>query len=159
MKANTIEREWSIDLDFSQSLGETYTRFVEGLTEKKFLGNKVGGQTFFPPKPFCSRTYELPTEWLECDGTGTVEAFTVYYKERESVIYPDAEISMSPPFVIAVIRINRSDQCLLHYLSGFDADDPARLLEKIKSGLEVRPVWAEERHGNILDIKYFEPVE
>ena len=159
MKANTIEKEWSLDLDYSVSLGETYTGFMEGLKEKKFLGNKIGDQTFFPPKPFCNRTYELPSGWVESDGTGTVEAFTIYQKEPEGIVYPDAKVELSPPYIVAVIRISNSDQCLIHLISGIDANDPEQLLNKVSAGLTVRPVWAEERHGNILDIKYFEPVE
>lgn len=159
MKANTIEKQWSLDLDFKVSLGETYTSFMEGLKEKKFLGNEIGTQTFFPPKPFCNRTYELPAGWVECDGTGTVEAFTVYHQEPEGVVFPDAKIVLSPPYIVAVIRIDNSDQCLLHFISGVDANDPAQLLKKVSAGLSVKPVWADERHGNILDIKYFEPVK
>jgi uncharacterized OB-fold protein len=159
MKADTIKKEWSLDFDFSSSMGETCTEFMEGLKEKKFLGNKIGGRTFFPMKPFCDRTFELPTECLEIDGSGIVEAFTVYNKRPEGVAYPDSEISLSPPFIIAVIRINDSDQCFLHFLSGIDPTKPAQLLERVEAGLRVRPVWAEERHGNILDIKYYEPIE
>ena len=159
MKAKTIEKKWSLELDFRVSLGETYTSFMEGLKEKKILGNKIGSQTFFPPKPFCSRTYELPTGWVESDGTGTVEAFTVYRQGPEGVAFPDARIALSPPYIVAAIRIGNSDQCLLHFLSGLDANDPAELLKKVSTGLTVRPVWAEERHGNILDIKYFAPIE
>jgi uncharacterized OB-fold protein len=159
MSAKTIDKEWSLNIDFKQSLGETYTRFVEGLQEKKFLGNKIGDQTFFPPKPFCNRTYESPSEWLECDGTGVVEAFTVYHHEPEGVTYPDVKVELKPPYIVAAIRINDSSQCLIHFLSGLDADDPAGLLKKVSEGLTVKPVWAEERHGNILDIKHFEPVK
>ena len=159
MKAKTIEKQWNVDVDFKVSLGEVYTGFMEGLKEKKFLGNKIGDQTFFPPKPYCNRTYELPSGWVESDGTGTVEAFTVYHSEPEGVAFPNVEISLTPPYIIAVIRIENSDQCLLHFISGVDASDPAGLLKKVSAGLTVKPVWAEERHGNILDIKYFEPAE
>jgi len=159
MKANTIEKEWALDADFSVSAGETYTMFMEVLTAKKFLGNKIGDQIFYPPKPFSNRTFELPTEWVECDGTGTVEAFTVYHKEPCGVEFPDANITLSPPYIVAAIRINDSDQCFLHLLSGVDVNDPAELLKKVSASLKVKPVWAEEKHGNILDIKYFEPVE
>lgn len=159
MKTNTIKKEWSLDFDFSSSLGETFTKFMDGLIEKKFLGNKCGGRTFFPPKPFCNRTFEMPSEWLECDGTGTVEAFTVYNQAPKGVDFPDSEISQTPPYIIAVIRINQSDQVILHFLSGLDSNDPGQLLEKVDNGLRVRPVWADERHGNIMDIRFFEPIE
>jgi uncharacterized OB-fold protein len=158
MSTNTIELDWNLDLDFAQPLGETYTEFMDALKDKKFLGTKIGDQTFFPSKPFCNKTYNKADETVECDGTGKVESFTIYHKEPEGVEFPDSVISLSPPYVVAVIRINNSDQSFLHLLSGVDVSDPMTLLEKVKAGLEVKPVWAEERHGNILDIKYFEPV-
>lgn len=159
MKENTIKKEWSFDFDYSASLGAVYTKFMEGLKEKKFLGNKCGGRTFFPPRPFCYRTLELTSEWLEGDGVGTLEAFTVCYQETNSVAYPRSEMKPRVPYVLGVIRVHDSDQCFFHILSGVDAQDPAALLEKIKAGLKVRPVWAKERIGNILDIESFELVE
>lgn len=155
---NTIELEWSLDVDFAQPQGETYSKFMDGLKDKKILGTRIGNQKFFPVKQFCNKTYKLPDETIESDGLGKVESFTIYHKEPEGVKFPDATITLSPPYIIASIRINESAQCFLHLLSGVDVSDPMSLLEKVKAGLEVKPVWAEERHGNILDIKYFEPV-
>ena len=80
MTAKTIKKEWSLDLDFRAPMGETYTRFMEGLKEKTFLGNRCGERTFFPPQPFCDKTLALCGEWLESDGTGKVEAFTVVHE-------------------------------------------------------------------------------
>ncbi len=63
MSGRTIKKEWTLDADFSAPMGETYTRFVEGLKEKILLGNRCGGRIFFPPKPFCDnvRTSTLPS--------------------------------------------------------------------------------------------------
>ena len=156
---STIEKEWRFDFDYEVALGETYTKFMEGLKEKKFLGNTCGSRTFFPPRPFCDRTLDLPVEWLECDGTGVVEAFTVYYHETRTVHYPQSKKLPQVPYVLGVIRVNNSEQCLIHFLSGFGTEDPKELPEKIRVGMKVRPVWSKERTGNILDIEYFEPVQ
>jgi hypothetical protein len=139
-------------------LGETYTEFLDALKYKRFLGTKIGNQTFFPVKTFCNKTYDLPDETVESDGHGRVESFTIYHKWPDGVQFPDAVISLSPPYAVAMIKINNSDQSFLHLLSGVDVSDPMALLEKVKAGLEVKPVWAEQRVGNILDIKYFEPI-
>ena len=37
-------------------------------------------------------------------------------------------------------------------------EDRAELVEKVKAGMKLRPVWKEERIGDILDLDYFEPV-
>ena len=157
MTDTTIKKEWSLDLDFSAPMGETYTRFMEGLKEKTFFGNRCGERTFFPPRLFCDRTLEAAGEWLESDGTGKVEAFTIIHEKSCGVVFPDTENFPEVPYVLGVIRINGSDQCLIHFLGGFNSDDPQEWPEKIQVGMKVRPVWSEERAGNILDIKYFEP--
>lgn len=159
MSDNNIRKEWKWDLDFSVTLGETYTKFMEGLKEKKFLGNKYGDRTFYPPKSICDRTFELSTEWSECDGTGTVEAFTVYCQKTNAIVYNPSKKLPDPPYVLGVIKVNNSDHCFIHYLSGFDTEDPKELLEKIRVGMKVKPVWDKERSGSILDIEYFEPIK
>ena len=159
MTGRTIKKEWSLDLDFSNPMGETYTRFMEGLKDKTFLGNRFGERTFFPPRPFCDRTLAPAGEWLLSDGTGKVEAFTVIHEKSKGVAFPGTEHFPEVPYVLAVIRINGSDQCLIHFLAGFDTDDPQAWPEKIQVGMAVRPVWSEERTGHILDIKHFEPCE
>ena len=133
MSTNTIELEWGFDLDFSQPLGETYTAFMDALKDKKFLGTKIGDQTFFPSKPFCNKTFNMADETIECDGTGKVESFTIYHKETEGVEFPNVKVSLSPPYVVAVIRIQNSDQSFLHFLSGVDVSDPNTLLEQVKA--------------------------
>ena len=157
MTGKTIKKEWSLDLDFSAPMGEIYTRFMEGLKEKEFLGNRCGDGTYFPPRPFCDKTLEAAGEWLQSDGTGKVEAFTVIYEKSSSVAFPDTPYFPDVPYVLGVIRVNGSDQSLIHFLGGLDSDDPQEWPEKIQVGMKVRPVWSQERAGNILDIKYFEP--
>jgi len=117
MTGRTIQKEWTLDLDFSAPMGETYTRFVEGLKEKTFLGNRCGERTFFPPRPFCDRTLAPAGEWLESDGNGTVEAFTVIHEKSKGVAFPGTEHFPEVPYVLGVIRINGSDQCLIHFLA------------------------------------------
>jgi len=159
MTGKTIQKEWGLDLDFSAPMGEIYTRFMEGLKDKKVFGNRCGKRTFFPPQPFCDKTMEPAGEWLESDGTGKVEAFTVIHENFKCVDFPDTENFPEAPYVLAVIRINGSDQSMIHLLAGLGSDDPHKWPEEIKVGMAVRPVWSEERTGHILDIKYFEPGE
>jgi len=159
MSGQTIDKEWSFDFDFSMNLGSAYSKFMDGLKEKKFLGNKMGERTYCPAKDFCFRTLEKPSEWVELDGTGTVEAFTVCHRKDNHVIYKESNRLPEPPYVLGVIRIDHSDCCMLHFLGGVDPQNPNELMRKIRAGLKVRPVWAKQREGNILDIQYFEPVK
>lgn len=159
MKKEAIEKEWHFDFNFSVTSGEVLGRFLEGLQKKEFLGNQIDSHTFFPPKPFYERTLQIPDKWVECDGTGIVEAFTICCKDENSIHYPGAEKRPKAPYVVGVIRVGNSEQCLIHYLSGFGTDDPKELSEKIQIGMKVQPVWARERTGVIFDIEYFEPIK
>lgn len=158
MSKQLIKKEWSFDFDFNIATGEIYGKFLAGLKDKKFFGNRCGGRNFFPPKPFCEKTLKLPEEWLECDGKGIVEAFTVAYEDTNAVELPQAEKRLKAPYVLAAIKIADSEQCLIHYLAGFDTVEPLKLLDQIKVGMQVEPVWAADRSGGILDIEYFKPL-
>ncbi len=150
--------QWNLHCDFSQPQGELYSQFMSGLKDKVFLGTKIGEKNYFPVKQFCSATYQEPEKVLESDGFGVVESFTIYNKIPSRVAFPGADLAVEAPYIVAAISVHNSSQSFLHFLSGVDVENPLGLLKSIKSGLEVRPVWAENRQGNILDILYFEPV-
>ncbi|MGJ8686649.1 MAG: Zn-ribbon domain-containing OB-fold protein [Spongiibacteraceae bacterium] len=158
MNGKKANLEWNLHCDFSQAQGELYSKFMAGLAEKRFLGTRIGDQSFYPVKQFCSATYQEPDEVIECDGKGRVESFTICHKKPKRVSFPDADITLEPPYIVAAIKVADSDQCFLHFLSGVDVSKPLDLLKKVEGGLDVKPVWAEQRHGNVLDILYYEPV-
>ncbi|MDY6852508.1 MAG: Zn-ribbon domain-containing OB-fold protein [Thermodesulfobacteriota bacterium] len=147
-----MNKEYNMHLDFSVSLGPAYTKWMQALADKKILANKCPkcGNHFVPAKPFCEKCFEEPTEWIETDGEGIVESFTIGYVKFRN--FPE------PPYVIGVIRIGGSAVSMIHWIAGFDYDNPEDIPNKIQLNMKVRPVWADERKGDLLDIKYFEPV-
>lgn len=158
MSLSKANLQWTMHVEYAQPQGKLYSQFMEALKNKRFLGTKINGKEYFPVKQFCSDTFAEPDEVIESDGVGCVESFTVYHKEPDRVNFPNANCELKPPYVIAAIKVAGSEQCFMHYLSGIDTNDPNALLEKVKAGLKVKPVWAEERHGNVLDILHYEPV-
>ena len=46
----------------------------------------------------------------------------------------------------------------LHFVSVVDYEDPRELEEKVYVGMKLRPVWKEDRIGDLFDIAYFEPL-
>ncbi|MNT99078.1 hypothetical protein D3C72_2418330 [compost metagenome] len=57
---------------------------------------------------------------------------------------------MPLPYVVGLIKLDGADTALVHYLGEV-------VPEAVKVGMRVRAVLAEERHGNIWDIRYFRP--
>lgn len=144
-----FEYEWHIP--FEVTLGESYARFLEGLKQKKIIGNicpKCNG-LYVPPRPFCDKCFEVPTAWVETDGIAIVESFTVTYVKFLGL--PE------PPHVTGILKVGDSVTNLLHRIGGIHYDDPMEL-QDLKVGTKVRPVWAAKRVGDIDDIAYFEPI-
>jgi len=84
------------------------------------------------------------TETVEIGPLGTVETFTV-------VTYNEPVQPRKAPFVYAVIKLDGADTGMAHFLDEVD-------LDQVRIGMRVRPVFATERKGNILDIRYFKPL-
>ena len=145
-------KEYNMNLDFKVSLGPAYTKWMQSLKDQQIIANKCTkcGRQFVPAKPFCETCFEPAEEWVETDGIGIVESFTIGYSKFRN--FPD------PPYVIGVIRVGESAVSMIHFIAGFDYELPEDIPDKIQIGMKVKPVWAEERTGDLLDIKHFEPV-
>lgn len=149
-KVSRMEYQWHVP--YKVTLGETYARFLEGLKQKKILGNvcpKCGG-LYVPARPFCDDCFEAPVEWVETDGIGTLMTFSVAYVKFMGL--PD------PPNITGIIKVGNSVTNFLHFVSGVDYEDPRELEEKVYVGMKLRPVWKEDRIGDLFDIAYFEPL-
>lgn len=145
------KKEYSWNLDFAVNLGDVHRRFFEGLEEKRILGNACPecGNVFVPPQPHCDECFVETTDWRQTDGTGVIDSYVVTYFQFRNM--PE------PPYVTAAIRIGDSEKSLLHFVGGVEYDDGEELMERVDTGMEVEPVWSDDRDGSIQDIEYFEP--
>jgi len=150
--AETMKKKYSWKLDYAVTVGDVYTRFFEGLRNKKILGNICGkcGRSYIPPRPFCDICFVEPEKWFEAQPRATLQGFTVTF--RQFANFPE------PPYISCVVNIDDSAVSFLHFLGGIDYKDPLEIPDKIRIGMEVEPVWAEDRKGDMLDIAYFKPI-
>lgn len=146
------EKAFRWELDFRLNVGETDQRFFEGLKEKRILGNRCPEceTVFVPPQPYCDECFVEPDEWVEQGPEGILESYTVTFRQFRNM--PE------PPYINGVVRIGDSATCFLHFVGGVDYDEPEDLIGAVRAGTRVRPVWRDEREGDIRDIEYFEPV-
>jgi uncharacterized protein len=153
MEATKVNRtEYAWHAPYKVTLGESYTRFLRGLEQKKILGNicpECKG-LYVPARPFCDNCLVKPNEWVETDGMGILQSFTVTYVKFAGL--PD------PPCITGIIKVGDSVTNFLHFVSGIKYEDPRELEAKLKVGMKLRPVWKEDRIGDMFDIAYFEPV-
>lgn len=116
---------------------------------KKISGIKCTkcNKVYFPPRSTCGVCFSALTEndMLEIGPAGKVETYT-------RVTYSEPVHPRKAPFIYAVIKLDGADTGMAHFLDEVKYED-------IRIGMKVEPVFAEERKGNILDIKYFKPVK
>ena len=139
--------ESRIKVPYAWQAGETASRFLLSLkNEKKLLGKKCNkcAKVLVPPRKNCPYCFVETGDWVDLSGEGTVESFTIV--RRDTGILP-----VKPPFAYSVIKLDGADTGLVHLLGEVEP-------EAIQEGMRVRAVFAKERTGKLLDIKYFKPV-
>jgi uncharacterized OB-fold protein len=137
-----------IRVPYVWSVGEYGSRFLYELKEhKKFWATRCPRcrKVFIPPRKSCPDCFVQIGEWLEVGPHGSLVTFTI-------VRYRAQTHPVLAPFAIGVIQLDGSDTGLVHLIGGED-------IEEISSGMRVKPVFREEREGNLLDILYFTPLE
>ena len=109
------------------------------------------GKTLVPARSFCPECSVDMGEWKEVSQEG--EIFTWMLATE-----PFAGMPAQPPFIGALIRLDRTDCDFLHLVGGLDLSGPEAVKSRIKRGTRVKAVWREDKEGHILDIRYFEPI-
>jgi hypothetical protein len=103
--------------------------------------NKV----YMPPRSICPDCFAQLDQWVELPGTGKLVTYTVV-KEAYGSYYQPMEV----PYALGIIKLDGADTAMCHLLGEVSHDN-------IQIGMNVKPVFREERKGNILDIAYFKP--
>lgn len=147
--------------DIVAKLGEisVWWRYTQGVVgqrffrelklNKKLFGIKCPkcGRVFLPPRMYCDDCFEYTKEWMEINPRGYIDYYTVVYYDLDDNL-------LEEPQIVAFIRFDGVEGGLIHFVKGVDVEEEIDLF-----GLEVEPVFREERKGSITDIEYFKPVE
>ncbi|SNQ50583.1 conserved hypothetical protein [Frankia canadensis] len=139
------------DLHYDIHLGATWSRFMDGLRDRKILANVCPScdRVFVPPQAYCESCFERTDRWVELPPEGSLEVFTVAWHGFRG--------GPTPPYAIGGIRLDGASTLLMHWVIGLDFTEPTTLLAQLPAGSRVRAVWAPQRTGQILDIAHFEP--
>jgi hypothetical protein len=155
---NTMSKEYrtlktEIRLPYELSYGPVWTRFFEGLAEKKIYGTRCTkcGRVLVPARSFCPRCFVDTDEWIEVAQTGVLTAWCY-------VNYRYFGMPTEPPFISALLRLDGTDVDFLHIIGGFDLSDFEKARKIVKNGMKLQAVWADELRGHIMDIRYFKPL-
>jgi uncharacterized protein len=135
-----------IAFDYTRSLGPVLGQFMTALRERRILGTRgADGRVHAPPFEYDPVTFAAPEELVEVGPAGTVVSWTW-------LPVPLDGQPLDRPFAWALIRLDGADTAMLHAV---DAGSAAAM----RTGMRVRPRWADERVGSIRDIACFEPGE
>jgi uncharacterized OB-fold protein len=142
-----------IKLPYELAYGATWTRFFEGMKEKKIYGTKCSkcGRILVPARTFCPRCFVDTDEWVEVSQEGTLSTWSY-------TNYRYFGMPIDPPFISGLIKLSGTDVNFLHIVAGFDLDDFDLVRQTVKTGMKVKAVWSDDRKGHIMDIRYFEPI-
>jgi len=133
-----------ISFAYTRSLGPTLSAFVSALAGRRILGARaLDGRVHAPPFEFDPLTGAPPAEFVAVGPGGRVVSWT--WTER-----PLAGQPVRRPFGWALIRLDGADTAMLHAVDAGSAD-------RIRTGMRVRPRWADRTGTGITDIACFEP--
>ena len=127
--------------------GKMGSRFYIALRDKrKILGTpcKQCNKTFWPPRSTCTFCFSELKNTVEIGPLGTLETFTV-------VTYDEPIHPRKAPFIYAIVKLDGADTGMAHLIDEVDFGE-------LHIGMRLKPVFAGERKGNILDIQYFKPI-
>ena len=136
--------------------GPVMGKFLHAFKNKKILGNKCPkcGRIQLPPREVCAECRVRVDDWVEVGPKGQLRYLEyAYYASPDPLTGETRET----PYGIAFILLDgcKGNETFSHFIRR-DQIDMVRGGKNERAGTRVRPVWNEERVGNIHDIKYFE---
>ena len=137
-----------LKVPYRYSMEATTSRFfIEIRDNRKIMGIRCPqcDVIFVPPRTTCGRCFSQLHEWVEVGNQGTLETYT-------QVRYTTPVQPAAAPFYYGIIKLDGADTGLAHIVGDLKGQEP-------RIGMRVQAVFKEERKGNMLDIRYFQPVE
>lgn len=139
--------ESPVNLKYSFAAGKATSVFLREIMKGKIVGQRSDKTGFVsvPPRGACPITGTPMSEVVEIPETGTVMSFTIVH-----IPIPNAPVK--PPFIVANIVLDESDQTFIHLVSECDND-------KLQIGERVKAIWKDESEWDLTleNVKYFVP--
>ena len=149
-----LKRTISVNQTFAT--GPVMGKFLKGLKDKKIIGNKCPkcGRMQMPPREVCAECRVRVDEFVEVGPKGEVRYMDIVYYAMPD---PLTGVARETPYGSINILLDgcKGNETLPHFIRR-DQIEKIQMGWNEKKGTRVRPVWEENRIGDIWDIKYFE---
>ncbi len=161
MAGNVKEQELlvlkkTISVNQKFSTGPIMGKFLKGLKDKKIYANRCPscGRLQLPPREVCAECRVRSGEIEEVGPKGEVRYMDVVYYAMPD---PLTGVARETPYGSIFILLDgcKGNETLPHFIRKDQIEKIERGWNE-KKGTRVRPVWEENRTGDIWDIKYFE---
>ena len=139
--------ETPIHVDYRFTAGLAQSRFLKGISEGKFLGQRCPRckKVYVPPRGSCPTDGVATTDEVELGNRGIVTTYCV-------VNVPFQGQSIEIPYICAQILLDGANIAFMGLIQEIPAD-------QVRMGLRVEAVWVapEELGPTMASVKYFRP--
>ncbi len=139
--------ETPIHVDYSFTAGLAQSRFLKGLAEGRFLGQRCPRckKVYVPPRGSCPTDGVPTTDEVELGNTGTVTTYCV-------VNVPFQGQAIEIPYICAQILLDGANLAFMGLIQEVPAD-------QVRMGMRVEAVWVapDELGPTMSSVKYFRP--
>ena len=139
--------EGQVYIPNTYTAGTLGTKVLTALRDKKkIMGIKCPtcNRVYVPPRVTCHGCFGKLKELVEVGPKGTLLTYTTVHETN--ICQP-----VEAPLTYGVIQLDGADNGFVHMVGGVE-------VEQLRVGMRVEPVFAEERRGSVLDIRYFKPL-
>ena len=145
MSSETIRVEGDFPVYFRYTVGVAGERFFREIMENgRLIASRCPScnLNYLPPRIYCERCLSKLEEYVPIDNVGTVETFSVCYRDSDGN-------ELAQPTCVALVRFRGAHGGLVH-----------RTRTKVSVGDRVQAIFREKskRVGSILDIEHFEKI-
>jgi uncharacterized OB-fold protein len=135
-------------MEYTYTAGGATTRFLQGIAQRKILGERAPGGKVYVPSRGADPELGLPTsEQVELPHTGTLTSFCVV----NVAFYGQG---MEIPYTAGLILLDGADLPMMCLLQEVDVKD-------VRIGMRLEAVWVDDADlaPNLESIKYFRPID
>jgi uncharacterized OB-fold protein len=139
--------ESPIHIDYRFTAGLAQSRFLKGLSEGRFLGQRCPRchKVYVPPRGSCPTDGVPTTDEVELSNRGTVTTYCV-------VNVPFQGQSIEIPYICAQVLLDGANIAFMGLIQEIPAD-------QIRMGMRVEAAWVppEELGPTMASVRYFRP--
>jgi len=136
-----------IRVEYQYTAGLAQSRYLRGMAEGKFLGQRCPAchQVYVPPRGSCPTDGVATTDRVELGNTGTVTTYCV-------VNVPFQGQSIEIPYICAQILLDGANIAFMGLIQEMPSAD-------VRMGLRVEAVWVDKDQLGLTaaSVKYFRP--